>query len=512
MSDNTNMPAIAEDTLPADLAMAESTNLATLFGRGPVSPALAIMLNPTLFDQVQKIARYMANARGAIPQHLLGCPEACFSVAINALVWKLNPFPVAMATYQTPGGRIGYEGKLVQAIIENSGKVRGRVRFVHYHSVRVTPPIATPFDARSNDQRVAEARLNGWPVVDLSSWSKVQGQFNFKQSAKGNDYPVPAWDKAAERGLGVTVSAEVIGEVEPREMHFDLIQAFPRNSTLWATDPKTQIQYAAVRRFASTAMPGLLMGIPEWSDEGPAPGIHARDITPEGGFMPAAEPTRASMGRVQAEARRPWPASAASAGVTTVDPAAEPRDERPAPQAEPQPEDERAPEQQAEDAATWQAFDEHGEPGQAFFQATDFLRFVMETTAAVRGTAARAQFLENNRAMVMAARQTLGDHPLATQAADFYAPPAAPAAPPQSGPEAPSLVPPVVMKQGKPDVMAWNTALDRAAAQIRDLAIMADFRSQALAAAQAAGLTPGLVNSLKLRLARYQGEVEALNR
>ena len=33
----------------------------------------------------------------------------------------ISPFQVGKATYSTPGGAIGFEGKLVQAIIENSG-------------------------------------------------------------------------------------------------------------------------------------------------------------------------------------------------------------------------------------------------------------------------------------------------------------------------------------------------------------------------------------------------------
>ena len=39
---------------------------------------------------------------------------------------------VAQCTYQTPGGRVGFEGKLCQAIIENSGRVKGGVKFTHY--------------------------------------------------------------------------------------------------------------------------------------------------------------------------------------------------------------------------------------------------------------------------------------------------------------------------------------------------------------------------------------------
>jgi hypothetical protein len=202
-----------------------------LIGRH-ASPALQIMLDPALFDRAKLIATYMARAEGMIPRHLIGKTEACFAVVVRSITWKLDPFAVATCTYQTPGGSVGFEGKLCQAVLENSGKLEGPIRFIHY-----------------------------------GDWSQVQGKFEVRKSAKGNDYAVPTWTDANAKGLGVTVSAKVVGEPEPREWSFDLIQAYPRNSTLWATDPKTQICYTAVRRFANVAAPGLFMGVPFDRDE-----------------------------------------------------------------------------------------------------------------------------------------------------------------------------------------------------------------------------------------------------
>jgi len=92
------------------------------------------------------------------------------------------------------------------------------------------------------------------------------------------------WGRKDAEGLGVIVRAQVIGEKEPREWRFDLIQAFPLNSTLWATDPKTQICYTAVRRFGSVAAPGLFMGVPFDRSDDMEP-VHlgpdaAKDVTP----------------------------------------------------------------------------------------------------------------------------------------------------------------------------------------------------------------------------------------
>ena len=251
-----------EDT-PQQTALAAGHDMAAsmaLLGK-TASPALSIMLDPFLFERAKLIATYMSKARGISPPNLLNAPEACFAVVVNALTWKLNPFAVAQCTYATPGGTVGYEGKLVQAILENSGKLVGGVTYQH----------------------------NG-------DWGAVLNKFEKKTSQKGNEYVVPTWTDKDAQGLSVTVSAQIEGEPQRREWTMDLVQCHPRNSTLWATDPKTQFCYTAVRRFANVAAPGLLMGVPFDRDEAMAVEMnwgpdHAKDVSPAApaGERPKAE-------------------------------------------------------------------------------------------------------------------------------------------------------------------------------------------------------------------------------
>lgn len=198
--------------------------------------ALAIFLDDRMYQRCCEIALRMSKAEGMTPRHLLGKPEACFAIVERSLSWRLSPFAVAMSTYQTPGGSIGFEGKLVQAVIENSGHLDPRSGGVHYEFT--------------------------------GDWSKVQAKYTWKEN-NGKKYTAATWTDAdaIAGGCGVIVSAQLRGEAKPRSLQFDLIQAQPRNSTLWATDPKTQLCYAAVRRFSSVAVPGLLMGVP-FEDEG----------------------------------------------------------------------------------------------------------------------------------------------------------------------------------------------------------------------------------------------------
>lgn len=248
--------------MAADLAVAERRPEA---GLGlPPEPALhmpslpvslQIFFNDDLFRRCQTVANYLAKAQGYTPVHLIGKPEACFAVVSRALTWRLDPYAVAQATYQTPNGQVGYYGSLCQAIIENSGRLDpsyGGVKFEHV-----------------GDWRKLRVGANG-------------RMFKMATGRQGGEYPVPAWEQwgPLEEELSVIVRAKLKDEDNPREMPFELLQAYPRNSTLWATDPRTQICYTSVRRFSTSTVPTLFMGVPfdhETMDDWIA---SLRDVTP----------------------------------------------------------------------------------------------------------------------------------------------------------------------------------------------------------------------------------------
>jgi hypothetical protein len=197
-----------------------------------MAPGLAIMFNDQLYERCKQIALVMSRAQGFTPRHLLGQVEACFAVVTRSITWKLDPLAVAASTYQTPNGNVGYEGKLVQAILENSGHLIGPVTYEHF-----------------------------------GDWSKVQGMWKKAKSPKGHEYAVQGWKDEDEVGLGVIVRAQVKGEDKPREFVMLLRECFPRNSTLWALRPSQQICYTAGRAFGNIAAPGLLMGVPFRGDD-----------------------------------------------------------------------------------------------------------------------------------------------------------------------------------------------------------------------------------------------------
>ena len=284
------MPDDIRPALPATMSLADFA----------AAPALAIWFDEALFDKTKQIATFLARADGITPKHLLGKLEACFFVVEAAMNWRLNPRAVACATYQTPNGQVGFEGKLCQAILENSGKIDGSVRYEHYVDVTLSKEGERPKTVHSNSPELDRLIKDGWKETARADWSQVQNKFDIAKSQKGHDYARRLWKPEDAKGLGVTVRARLKGRTDDDTWDFDLVQAYPLNSTLWATDPRTQICYTAVRRFANLRMPSVFMGLP--FDHEYTPGDDARDVTPAG-----PRPTASSAGVDFDEERRRQP-------------------------------------------------------------------------------------------------------------------------------------------------------------------------------------------------------------
>lgn len=272
MSDTENVPV---ESAPSNL-------LPALYGKGvAVSPALAIMLDDKLFTRCRTVAAMMSAAVGFIPKHLIGKTEACFAIVSRSIVWKLDPWSVACSTFSPADGKVGYEGKLCQAVIENSGQVVGGVTYHYYGPVVVKMKNGTERTFKSCEPELEKVLSNpDNKEISRKDWNAVLGKFIIKESSndgKSKKYAVATYTDADEMGLGVIARAQVKGEAERREYDIMLRQAWPRNSTLWATDPLTQLGYRAARGLGHVAMPGIFMGVPIGDDA-----IHEEmiDVTP----------------------------------------------------------------------------------------------------------------------------------------------------------------------------------------------------------------------------------------
>ena len=211
------------------------------------SPALAgtaaTIFSPDALDKLLRFAEVMANGRVTVPAHLAGKPADCLAVTMQAAQWGMNPFAVAQKTFPI-NGTLGYEAQLVNAVVTSMAPTRDRL---HYE----------------------------W----FGPWENVIGKFIEKTSAKGNKYAAPAWTLKDESGCGVRVWATMNNEAEPRVLELLLSQAQVRNSTLWASDPKQQLAYLAVKRWARLHCPDVILGV-YTADELEDAVSTERDITP----------------------------------------------------------------------------------------------------------------------------------------------------------------------------------------------------------------------------------------
>ncbi|TKK20240.1 enterohemolysin [Enterobacter cancerogenus] len=185
--------------------------------------------NVALFDSqylnaISTFAQIMAQGTATVPKHLQGNQADCMAVAMQAAQWQMNPFAVAQKTHLI-NGVLGYEAQLVNAVISRSGVLTSRFEYEWY-----------------------------------GPWEKVVGKFHIRKGEKG-EYRVPGWTMADEAGIGIIIRATLKGEEQPRELDLLLAQARTRNSTLWADDPRQQLAYLAVKRWARLFCPDVILGV-----------------------------------------------------------------------------------------------------------------------------------------------------------------------------------------------------------------------------------------------------------
>lgn len=186
-----------------------------------------LLFNASAMNQLQQLARVMSLSRVTVPAHFQNNEGDCMAVCMQAAQWGMNPFSVAQKTHLSQGGQLGYEAQLVNAVVVNRAPIKGRPKFEFF-----------------------------------GDWDKIIGRVKEMQSQHGKGkYYVADWKPGDEVGLGVYVSATLIGEDEPRTLKLLLSQCYPRFSTQWATDPQQQITYAGMKKWARRHCPDVILGV-----------------------------------------------------------------------------------------------------------------------------------------------------------------------------------------------------------------------------------------------------------
>ncbi len=241
----------------------ENTNVVAADQNAVINSNIALFDSQYL-NAISSFAQMMAQGSATVPRHLQGNAADCMAVAMQAAQWQMNPFAVAQKTHLI-NGALSYEAQLVNAVISRSGVLATRFEYEWY-----------------------------------GPWENVIGKFSIKKGEKG-EYRVPGWTMADETGIGIIIRARLKGEDEPRELDLLLAQARVRNSPLWADDPRQQLAYLAVKRWARLYCPDVILGVytPDELEERqekvinpePAPRMSVQEITSDVSTTSAQVPT-----------------------------------------------------------------------------------------------------------------------------------------------------------------------------------------------------------------------------
>lgn len=224
---------------------------------------LSLMMNVDFMASIDKMASMMASGKTTVPQHLRGNQADCFAICLQAIQWGMNPFPVAQKTHLV-NGTLGYEAQLVNAVVVNSGAIKGRFDYEFF-----------------------------------GPWERVIGKFKVirkEKEGKPVEYRVPDWTFADETGCGVKVIAH-LASGQTRDVTLLLQQARTRNSTLWADDPKQQLAYLGVKRWARLYTPDVILGVYSVDE------LEEIDITPSRDSTQGNKDLKAELAKKAAERR-----------------------------------------------------------------------------------------------------------------------------------------------------------------------------------------------------------------
>lgn len=122
---------------------------------------LAYLMDTARFEHMYRIADAMAMA-SLIPDHLRDksgdqrrTAANCFLVVNQAMRWGFDPFAVAPETYAV-GGKLGFQGKLIAAVVNARAGLRGRLRYEFSGSGdERTVTVSGTFEGESEPQTIS---------------------------------------------------------------------------------------------------------------------------------------------------------------------------------------------------------------------------------------------------------------------------------------------------------------------------------------------------------------------
>lgn len=154
-----------------------------------------------------------------VPEQYRGNPDDCFIACQMAFRWKADPMMVMQSSYVVHG-KPGIEGKLAIALINSSGKLKGRVRYKFNGEGKTRQCTAYAIDKETGDEvsstvTWAMAEAEGWTKKSGSKWLTIPDVMFTYRSAT---FLVRQYFPEVLMGMKTVDELDDTAEAEPRRM------------------------------------------------------------------------------------------------------------------------------------------------------------------------------------------------------------------------------------------------------------------------------------------------------
>ena len=198
-----------------------------------VNNPVALYLDTGVFEQLQRVAKLMVSS-GLAPGHLKGDGKMAdaFLVVAQAFRWGMDPFAVAQHTFVYQG-KMGYEGKLIAAVVNASGKLKSPLNYRYEGAGDTRKVIVTGQFASDAAPREVEGTVREWKTGN-EKWAKMPDQMLAYRGARewarrhmpevilGVNY---ADDEIPQMNIGPERAIDVTPRATPKDLDAALSEA-----------------------------------------------------------------------------------------------------------------------------------------------------------------------------------------------------------------------------------------------------------------------------------------------
>lgn len=148
-----------------------------------VNNPTSLYLDTAVFNQINRVAVMMASSKLA-PKHLQGADKVadCILVVAQALRWKSDPFAVAQHTFVLQG-KLGYEGKLIAAMVNASGKLKEPLDYTYSGEGDDRKIVVSGTFKGADKERTVEGTIGKWKTAN-EHWKKDPDQMAAYRGAR----------------------------------------------------------------------------------------------------------------------------------------------------------------------------------------------------------------------------------------------------------------------------------------------------------------------------------------